>query len=345
MNTAPLYENNEQRFKEFYELQCLLTKLLSDQPLMVKEWLVRLPVIAKKVNEGENKSMHWRATKLNFAKRRYLGQLIEDSLEKPDTRNILSRWLIRSMPVGSYLEIVSVSGGFNTCAIRACVKQMIDYRDALFSANLGLAYSIARREHMGSYDDRFSDATKGLLDAVDRFVPLEKHVQFSYFATYWIKFQISRGNQKCQSVVAFPINQQRVKAKTERLQMQQEALGLKPLSYEQLARILNVKVATVINSYQKPVAISINTSYAHEEEMLESDYALCDPAPKPDSSLDRVEVKKSLQVYFRKNVGADIRVILCSDEALGSMNEALLDYIDFFDQAMSELLKSLSIII
>jgi len=339
MNNAPVYIRNEERFKEFYELQCLLTKLFSEQPLVIKEWLNRLPKIGTKVVEEGNKSMHWRATRLNYARRQYLEQLVSDCLNNFEVRNVLSEWLIKSVPVSSYIEIASISDDSNSDkpeAIHSCVKQLIEYRDMLFNANLGLAYSLARREQLGNFDDRVSDATRGLLDAVDRFVPLEKHVQFSYFATYWIKFQISRGNQKSQSVVAFPINQQRVKAKSEKLQLKQEALGLSPLSYEQLADILHVKLDTVINSYQKPVAISINTSYVHEASMLESDHALCDPAPEPSMTFDHSELIKSLRIYYRHQLTPEVRVMLSSIQDIGSLSEALFDYIGNYDEPMSE---------
>ena len=339
MNNKPLYIRNEQHFKEFYELQCVLTKLFSEQPCVIKAWLNRLPKIAAKGVEESDKSMHWRATRLNYARRNHLEHLVEDSINSPQSVNALSEWLIKSIPVSSYIEIANTSWDANVIrpdAIQSCVKQLIEYRDLLFNANLVLAYSIARRENLGNFDDRVSDATKGLLDAVDRYVPLEKHVQFSYFATYWIKFQISRGNQKCQSVVAFPINQQRVKAKSEKLQHKQEALGLSPLSYEQIANILHVKLDTVINSYQKPVAISINTSYAHETAMLEWDYALCDPAPEPSTTFDHAELIKSLRFYYRNQLTPEVRVMLSCVQEIGSLSEALFDYIGNYTQVITE---------
>jgi len=308
-----------------------MTDLLSDQPHAIKQWLEAMPRMGVKGIQKGDKSLNWRVSRLNYSRRRKLSQLLNASKMGKSFKKILATWLLKSIPVGSYIEIASIACAKSTTKtkrLEECTTRIIDYRNSLLDANLGLAFSVAKHESGGTYDERCSDARKGLLDAVDRYVPTVKAVRFGYFANYWIKFQITRGRQKLQSVVTFPINQQRIKSKTERIQAEREANGLPPLSVEDLAKELRVGVDTVINSQQVPIAVSINTNYSNDEAAHSFDYALSDPAPEPDSSLADNEVIETLRHYYRTMIKPETRVMLDCMRDIGSLPEAILDYLN-----------------
>ena len=345
MKNPPLYTQNSNRFQEFFKLQCKLTELISDHPRVIKEWLDRMPKLGLKGIKEGNKSMNWRATRLNYSRRNKLIQLVDSSQENENIKRDLSQWLLKSVPVGSYIEIASIACSMEKIgleAIEECTKLIIDYRNSLFEANLGLAFSVAQYEHGGSFDERCSDARRGLLDAVDRFVPKDKAVRFSFFANYWIKFQVSRGKQKLQSVVTFPINQQRIKAKSDRIQAQRIASQLPALTVKELAKELHVGVETVINSQHKPISVSINTNYANDEVAFSFDYVLSDPAPEPDISLAHTEVAERLREYYRSMINPETRVMLACMRDIGSLSEALMDYVSLFCERSRDLSDSLS---
>jgi hypothetical protein len=330
MNAEPAYARNSERFERFHALQMTLTCHLAHHPSLVARWLASQPSRGEDAGVSGGPSKAWRTSRLNLARRRELKTLVSETEGKGAGADSLGRWLLASMPVRTYLDIVD----FAEPDLRAvdpaaddCRMELIRMRDALFSANFGLARNAAMGAGNRDFDERLSAASCGLLDAIDRYVPGPRAARFSYFASYWIRYHVSRHAQKFGSLIAFPINQQRIGRQIERYLGERNASGKPPPSLSRLCAELRISPDAYYWSRCRPRIVSMHECAGSEAASPAIEHLLQDPGPEPDDALDQDETAAQVRALFRTHVCPETRVMLAYLRGIGALQEAAEDHL------------------
>jgi DNA-directed RNA polymerase sigma subunit (sigma70/sigma32) len=217
--------------------------------------------------------------------------------------------------------------------------RLIALREKVFLANYGLAKAAAAHGRPPGFDDRLSAACAGLLDAVDRYVPGERSARFAYFATYWIRYQISRQGQKFGGVVAFPIYQQRMVRKIAQLALDRRQQGLGEATQEEVCAALAVGPDAYFRHRQKPTVVSWQAPAIEGEAETGLDYLLCDPAPAPGAELEGEDLATRINGWLKRSFPPATRVMLAYAHEIGPLPEAAAEYLDHLREIARERLR------
>lgn len=330
MDTAASYTRNEELFARFYALQRDFSGHLASHPGLVRAWLGARPVpTAGEGSCAEGKSKSWRTARLSVPRRRQLAGLLEGAEGPAADRAPLAAWLLARVPVGTYLEIAQSArpeqiGG----EARRCRDELVGLRETLLAANYGLALSAARARRYPDYDDRLSAAACGLLDAIDRYVPGEKAARFAYFASYWIRYHLSRQAQKEGSLVSFPIHQQRISRRISRYVSECCEAGGPPPSQAQIRSRLQLGADAWYWHRRRPEMVSLQAPASPSPEAGTIEQMLGDPSPGPAEELDKADAMRRLAAMVRASAPPATRIMLAYTRGLGQLAEAAQDYLD-----------------
>jgi DNA-directed RNA polymerase specialized sigma subunit len=276
-------------------------------------------------------SKNWRTSRLNLARRRELKALVSGTAENKRGEDALGPWLLSAMPVHTYLEITDLAVP-NLRAIDPaaddCRRQLIRMRDSLFGANFGLVRNAAMNPGSRDYNERLSAASRGLLDAIDRYVPGPRAARFSYFASYWIRYHVSRHAQKFDSLISFPINQQRIGRQIERHLDECSANGKQPPSLAQLCAEMGISLDAYYWSRCRPKVVSMHDCAGSEHGSCTFEHLLLDPGPEPYDALDQRETAAQLKSLLRAHVCPETRIMLAYVRGIGALSEAAQDHLD-----------------
>ncbi len=329
MDPAPSYTRNAELFARFYVLQRDFTGHLAAHPDLVRLWLGARPGPA--AGEGscaEGKSKSWRTSRLSVPRRRQLAALLDCAEGPAADRAPLAAWLLARVPVGTYLEIAqSARPEQIECEARRCHGELVDLRETLLVANYGLALSAARARRYPDYDDRLSAAACGLLDAIDRYVPGEKAARFGYFASYWIRYHLSRQAQKEGSLVSFPIHQQRISRKIFRYVSECCEDGGPPPSQAQIRSRLQLGADAWYWHRRRPEMVSLQAPANPSPDAGTIEQMLGDPCPGPAEALDEADALRGLNAMVRAGAAPATRIMLAYTRGLGLLAEAAQDYL------------------
>jgi len=330
MNSEPAYARNPERFEHFHALQTTLTRHLARNPSLIARWLASQPSRGEDAGVSGGRSKAWRTSRLNLARRRELKALVSQAEGQGAGAERLGGWLLASVPVRTYLDIADLAEPDLRAidpAAGDCRMELIRMRDTLFAANFGLVRNAAVGTGSRDYDERLSAASCGLLDAIDRYVPGPRAARFSYFASYWIRYHVSRHAQKFGSLIAFPINQQRIGRQIERYLGERSASGKPPPSLSRLCAELRISVDAYYWSRCRPKVVSMHECADSEFAPPAIERLLQDPGPEPDDALDQDETAARLKTLFRTHVCPETRVMLAYLRGIGTLSEAAEDHL------------------
>ncbi len=329
MKTTATYARNQELFRDFYSLQDGMTRALAGHPALIRTWLNAQPPRSGESGESSGASKSWRAARLSIARRRELAGLIA-AAEGPGDAAPLGAWLLASVPARTYLEIADLAApgfGQSDPAAETQRRRLLRMRETLFAANYGLAKAAAYHSSHPDYDDRLSAASCGLLDAIDRYVPNARAARFGYFASYWIRYHLSRHAQKCGSLVAFPINQHRLCRRIDRYLTDRQAGGRPRPSVRELCAELHLGRDALYWHQLRPRMVSLCSPAGGGPDSPTVEHLLCDPAPDPVSILDEREIGECQRALLRRCASPATRVMLAYTRGIGGLAEAAEDYL------------------
>lgn len=344
--TFPSYTRNDELFTKFHALQADMARSLASHPEVIRAWLDAQPRRMKHSAESGAASKSWRTARLSAHRRRDLDALLVLA-ERPDAdRTPLARWLLAAVPVRTYLDIADKAAP----SLRAldpqadeCQRRLVELRELLFHANYGLAKAAVLHRDQQDYGDRLSAASCGLLDAIDRYVPGAKAARFSYFAGYWIRYHISRHNQKYHSLVAFPIHQHRISRRIERYLAERQAGGRAPPSEAELCSELSVGLDACYWHRNRPTIVSMHGAVGAEfGRALTMEHLLCDPSPEPAGAVEAADAISLLRSLLRTHAPPATRVMLAYACGLGHLTEAVEDYLSHLHEQVRERMSGLA---
>ncbi len=135
--------------------------------------------------------------------------------------------------------LVAIPGLDADVTTRSALTCFLKARDALFESNSRLSMWLARRYGWSQLplEDRYQEASLGLLRAIDRFDPRRGN-KFSSYAVWWIRQSVTRAIADLDRVIRLPVHLQetlrRVDVQTAALTYE---LGREPTSGELAARV------------------------------------------------------------------------------------------------------------
>ena len=345
MTAALAYSRNQENFAAFHALQSDFVRCLAAHPGVIRDWLEIQPRRQPRRVAAQAKSPRvWRTARLSVGRRLELSGLVRCAEENPAETEPLASLLLSTMPVGTYLEIAAAARP----SLRAIDPQADDLRarlsgmrNALLAANYGLAQVAARQRQPADSAELLSAASCGLLDAIDRYVPNVKAARFSYFATYWIRYHISRHAQKHGSLVSFPINQHRIGRRIDRYLTDRQTSGLPAPSDAEVCADLKLGGEAFYWNHRKPRVFSFEDYGGHDPRDA-LDHCLCDPAPGPVAALEEAEIAGQLVSLLRASAPPAIRVMLAYLRNVGSLADAAGDYLAHLHETAMERILPLS---
>lgn len=300
------YSENADVFVGFYAAQRAIGQEIGLRPWAVRNWLATVRVPTRSCEPANEVSSGWRMARLSSRRHREIRALL-DAAERSGAGAALGEWLVRCLPVSLLVEIAAQG---QAAVLEDLSRQLLEVREEIFLANYGLARTAAGQGRPEDFGDRLSAACCGLLDAIDRYVPGEGAARFAFFATYWIRYHVTRHLQKSGSLIFYPIHRQR----------QDRRAGL--------------------DRPDRPEAISIE-AVAEEGPAGErsTDCFLCDDAPPAYSGMDATEVSSRLTRWLRTSVPPGTRVILAATHSLMPLPEAACDYVTHLRETARERLR------
>lgn len=302
------YSENADALAGFYAAQCEIARQIARRPLAVRAWLATVRVPRRSCEPVSDVSAGWRCSRLSSRRHREIrARLTQVERGSEGASAALGDWLVRSLPAALLIDI---SGFSADPALEALGQELLRTRESIFGANYGLARVAAGQGRPENFDDRLSASSCGLLDAIDRYVPGEGSARFGFFATYWIRYHLSRQIQKCGAVVSYPIHQQR----------QDRRAGLE--------------------RPDRPQEISFQAVAEEGPDGERSvEYLLCDDGPAPYSALDSGEIASRLTAWLRTSVPPATRVMLAATHSLCPLPEAACDYLIHLREIARERLR------
>ncbi len=326
------YQDNRVQFEEFYALQRTLVDQLARHPILVRAWLDSMPPRDDEATESSGASKSWRAARVNAARRRTLSELIASVEQDAEHSHLLANFLLTSLPVESYFAIAEggATSGPAGNALNVSCRVITAKRSELFDANLGLAKAAVRGRR--NYDELLSAALVGLLAAIDRYVPNnETSARFGYFATFWIRYHISRYTQKTSGVVPLSINQQRIIRRIDRFVEQCRAEGRPEPTQFEICSVLKISADAYGSFLRRPVVVSLDQSASPGGDDSEREVSLANviasEAPEPDQEVEDTEIAHYVRELLRSEVPAFGRVMLSYARRVGSLSDASEDYL------------------
>lgn len=329
------YSRNEELFAGFYACQREVAGLLAARPSALRTWLESRRAGEPARSPSGRVPRSWRTARLCAQRRRELASLIARAEGPEGDAGPLASWLLEALPVGTYCEIAAgdaVPGDATGRLLRA--------REQLFQANYGLAKAAAGRCRRGDFPEMLSAASRGLLDAIDRYVPGPRASRFAHFAGYWIRHHIDRGVQKSGCVVTFPVNQHRIGRRIRRYLARRRAEDLPPPSEAELCAELRLRPSAVRRHLPQPRVISLDAPADPRGGDEDRELDLCDPGPKPDCVAEEADVAAQLETLLRSRVAPATRVMLAYTRCLGSLADAAEDYLEELHLLARERLRS-----
>ncbi len=347
MNAPPAYARNQENFTAFHALQSEVALRLASNPWAIRRWLEAQPERqARKGGDSGKPPRAWRTARLSIARRRQLLGLIERAEASPAEAGALAEFLLAAMPVCSYLEIAGAASPrlreTDPIADDSC-RRLSLFREQLFSSNLGLARCAVRPAGGVDASDLLSAASSGLLDAIDRYVPGERSARFGYFASYWIRYHLSRQRQKFGSLVSFPINQHRIGHRIDRYLADCAAAGLPAPTNAELCAKLKLGPDAYYWHRLRPRVHSLDAFATPEGPGGAAAHHLCDPGPGPAGALEEAEIAGQLTALLRANVAPATRVMLATMRNVGSLSEAARDYLDQVHDRIMERIRPMDL--
>ncbi|HEX3728768.1 MAG TPA: hypothetical protein VHV47_03120 [Opitutaceae bacterium] len=325
MTPAPAYAHNHELFTHFYAIQGRFAACLASRPGLVRGWLDTQPRRRLERAETSEAARAWRTARLSGARRRELGVLIERAEGPQLEAGPLAGWLLVAVPVRTYLEIAA-SGRLPDPTAEACQHELVELRDTLFATNYGLAKAAARRRRLEDYSDMLSAASCGLLDAIDRYVPDAKAARFAHFASFWIRYHVSRRAQKNAGVVSFPVNQHRIGRRIQRYLSGREE-GEAPPSPDELCAELRLGRSAYYWQHRRPSIVSLHAPMGLGEDSLPMEQCLCDPGPEPAAQAEENEIAEALRAVLRQRIDPATRLMLAYLNQVGPIGDAAEDYL------------------
>lgn len=325
MTSAPAYAHNRELFTHFYTLQGRFAACLAGRPGLVRDWLEAQPRRRRERTESNEATRAWRTARLSGARRRELGTLIERAEGPQPEAGPLAGWLLAAVPVRTFLEIAA-RGRPPDPAAEACQQELVELRDTLFATNYGLAKAAARRRRLEDYGDMLSAASCGLLDAIDRYVPDAKAARFAHFASFWIRYHLSRRAQKNAGVVSFPVNQHRIGRRIQRYLNGREESHAPP-SPDELCAELRLGRSAYYWQWRRPSIVSLHAPMGVGEEALPMEQCLCDPGPEPAAQAEENEIAEALRALLRRRIDPPTRLMLAYLHQVGPLGDAAEDYL------------------
>ena len=326
------YQDNRVQFEEYYALQRTLVDQLARHPTIVRAWLDSMPSRDDEATETSGASKSWRAARVNAARRRTLSELITSVEQNAEHSHLLANFLLISLPVESYFVIAEggATPGTTGNAWSASCRAITAKRNELFDANLGLAKAAVRGRR--NYDELLSAALVGLLAAIDRYVPNnQKSARFGYFATFWIRYHISRYTQKTSGVVSLSINQQRIIRRIDRFVEQCRTEGRPEPTQFEICSALNISADAYGSFLRRPVVVSLDQSASPGGDDSEREVSLANviasEEPEPDQEVEDAEIAHYVRRLLRSEVSAFARVMLSYARRIGSLFDASEDYL------------------
>ncbi len=327
------YEHNQARFTEFYAAQKAFTSCLAHLPALVRTWLESLPPREEGTGDAPSASKSWRTARLSGARRRELSTLIADTEKTPGAWEQLALFMLKSLPVETYFAIADAARP----SLRALdptadeiYHRLAEQRNDLFAANYGLAKSAVRGKK--NFDELLSAASCGLLAAIDRYVPEgETTSRFAYFANFWIRYHVSRYGQKNGAIVPLSINQQRIVRKIKRYLAERRESDLPEPTELEICSDLKISAEAYYWYLQQPVIVSLDTFVQDENGDRDSsrgfDNLIATPTPGPNHALEDTEIGAYARDLMRKAVPSYQRVMLSYARRIGSLVDAVEDYL------------------
>lgn len=328
------YLSNHLLFTEFYALQREFVSCLGHHTALIRAWLDSLPLRDDSNEDGPPRaSKAWRASRLSATRQRELSVLIANAELNPATQPELCAFLLKCLPVSVYLLIADRArpslGAIDPMAANL-YRKLVSQRDHLFDVNYGFVRkAVAGRK---PYDELLSAASCGLVDAIDRYVPERLNLaRFAYFASFWVRYQVSRYGQKNNGTVTLSINQQRIIKRIEHYLEDRRRAGLPAATELEICTDLKISPDAYYWYLQRPIMVSLDSIYPTEDENNESSIAgdnlIASPEPKPDEQLEAAEIAEYLREILRKNLPGQRRVMLSYARRIGNLADAVDDYL------------------
>ena len=113
--------------------------------------------------------------------------------------------------------LIAIPGLEGVASTRAALRSFLKARDNLFDANRRLAMWLARRYGWSRLplEDRYQEASQGLLRAIDRF-DSRRGNKFSTYAVWWIRQSVTRAIQDLERVIRLPVHIQETLRRVDR---------------------------------------------------------------------------------------------------------------------------------
>lgn len=171
----------------------------------------------------------------------------------------------REVPVLSYEELIDL--------MKKAQSGDINARNKIMYHNAKLVISIAKKYYNCGidYPDLFQVGNIGLMKAIERF-DIEKGLQFSTFAVWWIRQEITRTIANETRTIRVPVHVYERYQKIRKAQKHLENENGQTASIEEVADVLKEtpqEVEKIIRYYEMTTPISINTPlYQDSEELL-----------------------------------------------------------------------------
>ena len=335
------YNRNDEMFLAFRELQRRFAGHLARHPALIRVWLDAQPACRKSAGSAGCASRSWRTARLNSSRRSELAGLLGQA-EKPGADPApLAAWLLAALPVRTYLKIADGArpdlAAIDPEAGR-CLRELMRMREELLLANYGLARVAARQRRAIDYDDRMSAASCGLLDAIDRYVPGARAARFSYFASYWIRYHVSRQSLKAASLVSYPVHQHRVNRRIARY-VAERSEGDRAPSQEQIRADLKLGLNACCWHHPRPSVVSLHSPPESDPDSPALENRLADPAPDPAAILEEAEADSRLCALLRVHAPPATRLMLAYAHGIGALPEAADEYLSHLKEMVRERMR------
>ncbi len=176
--------------------------------------------------------------------------------------------------------------------------------DELIVHNLKLVVFLANIYRKKGYDfeEAISNGNEGLIKAAYKF-DSTKGYKFSSYAVWWIKRLIIKSNQETKRTIRYPVQVEEDSNKIKSLiEEYQKNTGNNVLSYEQVAKELNLTVNRASTCMNLPITISINTPYtACDGDKTTIEDIISDENVNIEEKFVSEEVKRKIRIALKNS--------------------------------------------